>query len=388
MKISWKSIFGLFASILTLLLFTGVTGFDIGVLDAKITQETNVVDTESVVFDQHNPIIKKVMEVQNRHTPKLIGKRNIVGTATGLTDDNKPAIVVFTKKKLKPGAIPESIEGIPVITHVTGEFLAMKDSSKSKVSRLTPTSVWPRPVPIGISTGNAGECSAGTIGARVTAGSNVYALSNNHVYALENTASTDPASRNSEVLQPGLYDTNCVYNPKNVIGNLADYVPIMFNNTSCDPNTNPSACNIVDAAIAVTTKGNLGNTTPANGYGTPNSTTYLKSSPKASLRIGLPVQKYGRTTSLTKGTVTEINATINVSYGPGKNAIFTNQIVIGSTRVFLKAGDSGSLVVTDDPGRQYYPVGLLFAGSSSGKSAIANPIDPVLSELGVSIDGK
>ena len=53
----------------------------------------------------------------------------------------------------------------------------------------TPTSRFTRPVPIGISTGNAGECSAGTIGARVKDGSgHVFALSNNHVYALENKA--------------------------------------------------------------------------------------------------------------------------------------------------------------------------------------------------------
>jgi hypothetical protein len=34
------------------------------------------------------------------------------------------------------------------------------------------------------------------------------------------------------------------------------------------------------------------------------------------------------------------------------------------------------------------PVGLLFAGNSSGKYAIANPIGAVLSQLGVTIDGK
>ena len=51
---------------------------------------------------------------------------------------------------------------------------------------------------------------------------------------------------------------------------------------------------------------------------------------------------------------------------------------------FLKAGDSGSLLVTD-PGRN--PVGLLFAGNRSGKLAIANPIDRVLGECGVTVDG-
>lgn len=38
-----------------------------------------------------------------------------------------------------------------------------------------------------------------------------------------------------------------------------------------------------------------------------------------------------------------------------------------------------------DPGTN--PVGLLFAGDSSGKTAIANPIDAVLSAFGITIDG-
>jgi hypothetical protein len=343
-----------------------------GVVEAKITQETGDIGKETVILDKNNPKIQKVMEVQNRHTAKLMAKSDVVGTATGLTDDNIPAILVFSKKMLKAGAIPQSLEGIPVAVKVTGEILAMKGSPGGKGTRIDPTSWWPRPVPIGVSTGNAGECSAGTIGARVKSGNNVYALSNNHVYALENTATIG-----SNVLQPGLYDSGCIYNLANKIGTLFDFVTIQFNNTSCPQD--PLACNTVDAAIALTTTDDLGKATPDNGYRTPNSTT-------ASAYIGQPVQKYGRTTSLTKGTVTGLNATVTVSYGASGNAIFTGQIIIGSSRPFLKAGDSGSLVVTDNASGN--PVGLLFAGSGSGKYAIANPIDNVLTSLGVTIDGK
>ncbi len=52
---------------------------------------------------------------------------------------------------------------------------------------------------------------------------------------------------------------------------------------------------------------------------------------------------------------------------------------------FLQSGDSGSLLVTDDSGKR--PVGLLFAGNSNGKLAIANDIRDVLAELEVAIDG-
>jgi hypothetical protein len=352
---------------------------DQGVAEAKIAEGMADVRMKTAVPDKNNPGIQKAMEVQNRHTAKLMAKSDVVGTAVGLTGNNVPAILVFTKKALKAGAIPQSLDGIPVVAEVTGEIVTMKKggSPPGTGTKIDPTAWWPRPVPIGVSTGNAGECSAGTIGARVKKSNNVYALSNNHVYALENAADSG-----SEILQPGLYDTSCQYNSANVIGTLSRYVTIQFNNTSC-PQVS-SACNIVDAAIAsiyLDQAGNplVGKATPSDGYGMPNSTTQSAS-------LGQAVQKYGRTTSLTRGTVTGLNATVTVSYGASGNAIFTGQIIIGSSRPFLKAGDSGSLVVTDDANAN--PVGLVFAGSGSGKYAIANPIDQVLSSFGVTIDGR
>ncbi len=145
-------------------------------------------------------------------------------------------------------------------------------------------------------------------------------------------------------------------------------------------NFNPSCLprnNTIDAAIALSSTTNLGNATPANGYGLPKTTT-------AAANIGLAVQKYGRTTSLTQGSVSAINGTIKVGYDIG-TATFINQIVVRSARAFILPGDSGSLLVTD-PGKN--PVGLLFAADSSGKMCIANPIDAVLSQFNVTIDGE
>ena len=90
-----------------------------------------------------------------------------------------------------------------------------------------------------------------------------------------------------------------------------------------------------------------------------------------------PVQKYGRTTSLTKGTIVSINWEGNVGYSTG-TASFVDQIVVYSTKgAFVKAGDSGSLVV-GQPGSAKKPSGLLFAGDSSGRYGIVNRIDNVL----------
>lgn len=315
---------------------------------------------------------ERVKEVQERHTDRLMAMAGVEGTAVGYDANGQVAVHVYTDGPGVAG-IPRTLDGVPVHVEVTGKFYAQPKGAKpgkkpTPGDRIDPTGWFGRPVPIGVSTGNEGECSAGTIGCRVKdASGTLYALSNNHVYALENDASLG-----SEVLQPGLYDTGCVYDPGNAIGQLTRFNEIVFSTT---------ARNTVDAAIAkVLFDGEIprvGNATPSNGYGTPSSTTRTAS-------VGMAVQKYGRTTGLTKGTVTAINATVNVGYSSG-TARFVDQIVItGDRGKFSNAGDSGSLIVTNDDACE--PVGLLFAGSV--RQTIANPIDAVLTSLDVTIDGK
>lgn len=356
-----KYLFGLFGVILSLSLILWIGNSVLlrpGIVEAKITQKT-------IALDKANPNIRAVMAIQGRHTPELMAMPEVVGTAIGLSEAGRPAIMVFTKNVVERGIIPESLEGMPVAVKITGEIVAMKGPPPGKVKKMKekPTARFVRPVPIGVSTGNEGECSAGTIGARVTDdGENIYVLSNNHVYALENEAPLG-----SLVLQPGLYDTACMLNEDDSIGTLFDFVPIDFNGGD----------NTVDAAIALSSIDNLSNSTPPDGYGTPKSVTVTAS-------IDQAVQKYGRTTSLRKGKIAAINATIKITYSAG-TAIFVDQIVVSSNKPFLKPGDSGSLLVTD-PGCN--PVGLLFAGNSTGKYAIANPIDEVLNSFNVTIDGE
>ncbi len=318
-----------------------------------------------LVPDRDDPRVQSAMAVQERHTDELMQVPDVVGTGVGVTETGQPTIVVFTRRPVAKEAVGDNREGVPVVTEVTGEFVAMKITDSmppTAVADAANTGRFNRPVPIGVSTGNRGECSAGTIGARVKAGRKVYALSNNHVYALENHARIG-----SQVVQPGLYDTRCAFVSGNVIGTLSAYQKIDFSTR---------ASNTIDAAIALTTTSQLGNATPADGYGTPANTT-------APAQLGQSVQKYGRTSALTKGTVTAINATILVTYSSG-TARFVRQIIVTSGTPFLQPGDSGSLLVTN-PGRN--PVGLLFAASTDGTLAVANPIGTVLSRLGVAIDG-
>jgi hypothetical protein len=266
------------------------------------------------------------------------------------------------------GGIPKEQDGVKIVAQVTGPINALGNAPAPVLipSAQSTTSRWARPVPIGVSTGHP-DITAGTIGARVTDGVNVYALSNNHVYADENNASTG-----DNVLQPGVVDGGV--DPGDAIGTLADFMPIQFKNRGKCLNRGQN-CNLIDAAIAVSSPLDLGTSTPPGGYGTPQSDT-------VSATLGLPVQKFGRTTSATHGTITSINVTVNVGYRSG-NAIFVNQIAVENVPDFIQGGDSGSLLVTESGLR---PVRLLFAGNAAGTFAIANPIDLALSEFDVSID--
>jgi hypothetical protein len=225
------------------------------------------------------------------------------------------------------------------------------------VGGVDPTAWFTRPVPIGVSTGHP-DITAGTIGCRVKdAEGNVYALSNNHIYADCNRATIGDSA-----LQPGPYDGGT--DPDDMIGTLLDFHPIVFSRR---------ASNTIDAAVAQSSTAWLGNATPTDGYGTPNSIT-------AQAVVDLKVMKYGRTTGLTYGQVYAVNATVNVSYGNAGVARFVGQIVV-TPGTFSAGGDSGSLVVTQMGNS---PVGLLFAGSTS--YTICNPIDVVLERFHVTVD--
>ncbi len=298
-------------------------------------------------------VLRPAMNVQDRHTERLLAIPGVVGTAVGLRADGRPAIKIFTAYAGVAG-LPDWLDGFPVVVEVTGMFFALSD----------PTTRFTRPVPTGVSTGHP-AITAGTIGARVRdAAGNVYALSNNHVYANQNDANIGDSG-----LQPGPADGG--NDPGDKIGELYDYEPLDFS---------LNGSNTMDAAIVLSSTDLLGNSTPEDdGYGTPSSTT-------ASAFVGQQVQKYGRTTRLTHGEVSEVNVTVEVCYEVfiiwcTKSAIFVNQIAI-TPGTFSDGGDSGSLIITDDLNK--YPVGLLFAGSST--HTLANPIDVVLSRFGVSID--
>jgi hypothetical protein len=292
------------------------------------------------------------------------------------------------------------LEGVRVKTQVTGKFYALRGETCDPTCDPTSdpfcdpcdsTKRWPLPVPIGVSVGHP-AITAGTFGARVTDGTNVFMLSNNHVLANINQANMgDP------ILQPGRYDGGV--ESADAVAYLSDYEEIQWCYYSwifliC-PDTNT-----IDAAIAHSTPGEIGFETPTDkdgsplGYGAPKLTIHAAygdpvviGDESLSLLLHQSVQKFGRTTGNTIGTVDAINATVNVCYDDScdKVARFVNQLII-TPGSFSAGGDSGSLIVTKDadPAENAKPVGLLFAGSNT--NTIANRIDLVLNRFDVTID--
>jgi hypothetical protein len=125
------------------------------------------------------------------------------------------------------------------------------------------------------------------------------------------------------------------------------------------------------------------------GIGEISSTTVAAS-------IGQAVKKMGRTTGLSKATVSGVNATVNITYsnecagGTAFTKTFTKQIITTNNKCsFLNGGDSGSLMV-EDVTTNPKAVGLLFAGSSTCNRfavGIANPINEVLGHFNATMVG-
>jgi hypothetical protein len=335
------------------------------------------------------PGIQRAIEAQERHTNALLEGDGVVGTAVGIGNSGDAVVKVFIELHASAAGIPETLDGIPVVVEATGRIYALnipcdqradceKDIPVVQASSGEPLSQrdeHPRPVPIGVSIGPANKNISGTLGCRVSDGCHQYALTNNHVVAGEN--SNFPGLN---ILQPGRFDGGL--NPSDKLGELADFIPIVFS-------TNPSTNNRVDAALVDVTINDVGTATRSDGYGEPKSVT---SATAITPSLAMNVRKYGRTTAQTDGYIDAVNATVDVEYTAGL-ARFKGQLIIKKIGGgnFSAPGDSGSLIVANGGAIDRQPVGLLFASGTEIGGAhitIANPIDEVLSALGVTIEGE
>lgn len=276
-------------------------------------------------------------------TEILMVKPGIVGTGTALAADGSRHVMIFAATQKDSANVPATINGVATEVHVIGRVHALD----AYTGAYRPT------VPCGVSIGNSRDNSSGTIACIVVKHGIRYILSNNHVLARSNEAVIG-----EPIVQPGRADN--YGQPTGQVGVLSAYKKVSFTSN-----------NIFDAAVA--------RMTTANSYD--EADQFAPSHNWQNAVAGMAVQKVGRTTGLTTGTIGSTDVTLKVDYDNGMSATFVNQIYIPGAN-FIQAGDSGSLLVTQDGN---HPVGLCFAGGTDG--GFANPIAPILSYFGVDIAG-
>jgi hypothetical protein len=321
----------------------------------------------------------------------MMKKMNVRGVGVGYkkTGDkvtDELSLVVLVQEKVAAEAlaakdlVPPRLDGIPTDVIRVGKVVAYK----------LPTSRW-RPAPGGVSIGHY-AITAGTLGAvvRDAVTNQMLILSNNHVMANSNDA-----LKGDSILQPGPADGG--KDPQDRIAGLEHFVKIQYKSSDDDGGSGSGcswaktvsallnilagftgsrtkltpvlaeATNLVDAAVAK----------PIDGDAVVEEIEKIgKVSGTSAAQLGMNVRKSGRTTSLTTGTITIVDTTLDVGYGGGRVATYEHQIVSGD---MSDPGDSGSLLVDS----QSRAVGLLFAGSD--EVTVYNPIETVLSLLNIKI---
>lgn len=317
---------------------------------------------------------------------RLLTRGNVVATGIGykITKGQKTStlsIVCSVVEKLPSSRlstqdmVPETINGIPTDVVETGHIRAMQSRTDKY-----------RPAPGGVSIGHR-NITAGTLGCLVKKNGKIFILSNNHVLANSNDAQPGDA-----ILQPGPHDGGRF--PDDHIAELYEFVPILF--LVPEPPTDcPTArgvallLNSIAKAIgsdvrlhAVSTRAeeNLVDAAIARPLNEEDvSTEILEIGTINDLiqgELGMAIKKSGRTTGLTTGEIVQVDVTVNVQYGAGRIARFTDQLMAGP---MSQGGDSGSAVLDNNNNL----VGLLFAGSDT--STIISRIDNVFSALGLSL---
>jgi hypothetical protein len=333
------------------------------------------------------PGLLRAIQVQAAHTKKLIENPDVVGTAVGIDSSGNPLIQVFTASEGVRG-VPGNIDGFPVVVNVTGRIVAYKrppatgsggGTAVNHKAKQTP------PIQLGTSGGwkfdlANGYCCGGTLGSLVTDGTNQYILSNWHVFYSDIVFGGNGivATSGNPVIQPGLIDVGCNSSNAQNVASLLDP-----SNGGSLPTAN------VDAGIAETLPGMVDPSGAILEIGPISKTTVAAS-------VGKTVKKSGRTTGLTRSSVSGLNGTVKITYenecagGTAFTKTFTGQIIIKNSRCgFLNSGDSGSLMV-EDVTTKPRAVGLLYAGSgicSQSAIAIGNPIQEVLDYFSSKLTG-
>lgn len=298
---------------------------------------------------------KNVLVVRNAKEAEFFNIPGVFAVGIGLNSDEgtegnmRYAIHVFIDKNIEGavevcGAVTGEVDGVPVKGFLDAPYVPESDVD-TDVDRGEY-----RPLRGGIQVSERGASGVGTMGCLVKDSTGkIYGLSNAHV--LRNTG--------KNVDQPNKNDCDeCCDSCNNRVGKVSKSI----------------ISELVDAAIFEI----------RSGMGWRNEIVDIAGNVQGLLDInethlGQNVIKRGRTTRLTRGTISVINMTVNVR----DLGIFRDQIRINpveGTPRFSNRGDSGSVVLLESGN---LVIGLHFAGN--GFSGASNRISHVISAMGIDI---
>lgn len=362
---------------------TDVSGFESPGSEATLSAEAAEAEAEQFIagVDSQLLAIKVALEqVLARGAGAEVGLQsqevmatNIVGVGIGIGGDGAagapgdPVLEVYTIERESASETRARLASVAGIAALASDEVPIH-TVHTGIIDVYPHRMRLRPAPGGISVGHR-AITAGTLGCLVRGNSaprnsRLMVLSNNHVLANSNAATLGDS-----ILQPGPFDGG--RHPADQIAVLERFVPITFA---------AGASNLVDCGTGWAWPDRVRRELMYLSGGVPNF--FRVGATPIAATLGLAVGKSGRTTQLTRGSVTAVGVTINVNYGGGRVARFTNQIAVRATSGdFSQGGDSGSLIWSWDARRA--PVGLLFAGG--GGTTFANRITNVLASLDVQI---
>ncbi|MEM9763962.1 MAG: hypothetical protein AAF968_15890 [Pseudomonadota bacterium] len=273
-----------------------------------------------------------------------VGEKISDGAPTGVM-----SVKVYVRRKFPLADMPlghrlqQDFDGIPIDVEEIGSITAQRMPNPRRAFATPPPGC-----SIGFDAG-----MAGTFGARVLdRRGRQLILSNNHVLAGEGLLPVGSA-----IFQQGRLDLGPSERARQV-ARLDRYLPL--------------AAHDLDVALAE----------PLPGFAITDRVLHI-GAPQGTLaaRQSMEVHKFGRTTSYTVGTVTDLFVDINVDFPTGTR-FFNDQVrVVGRNgRQFSDRGDSGSLILERGSNAA---VGLLFAGTPN--ATFMHPIANVLSVLDVQL---
>jgi hypothetical protein len=288
------------------------------------------------------------------------------------TEGQEKVFIYVTKgAKKKLEAISSDRSGIPIKIVNIGKTIIKPEAVSSATNRGN-VFVRGERIACGSSCQPAGENYSGTFGAIIRRDKDLFALSNNHVFAACNHT---PVGQ--PIMSPSNADTGPNVPAPRVIARHSGIIELRSGNPQLVPTDSLDVAYAAIAPNAVTSwQGNQ-----EDGYDTPTACV----SPMA----GMPVKKVGKTTGLTFGIVESmVPKFFPLSYRCKKfmaTVWFEKIWMVKADRSenFALGGDSGSLVVTED-GK--HAVGLLFAVSlGTDEHGYIIPIESILSKLKMSL---